>query len=644
MSKNTLPYGSWKSPISSDLVSTGSVTLEAVRIHGDTVFWLERRPAESGRTVIVSLENNLKRDLLPLPFNARSRVHEYGGGVYCVCEYGVFFVNDGDQDIYRVTGNTDPERITNTGDSIRFADLDFDSRHRRLLCVCEDHDCDGPEPQNSLVSIDITTGAIRVLHQGYDFYSNPRISHDGTQFACLCWNHPNMPWDGTELWRADVDEQGQLIHLTHVSGDSTTSIFQPEWSPDDLLYFVSDQSGWWNLARLEETETTNITQIKSEFGLPQWVFGQTTYAFCDRDTVCCTHITDGIGHISLLDTDTFKLTDLSIEYNAFISICAHERTVCCIAASQNRFPQVIKFDIEKPEPHVIANSCTTGIDDGYISTGQHLSFDTRHYDQAYAIYYPPTNKDCEAAEAERPPLIVLSHGGPTGMADASLDLRKQYWTSRGFAVLDVNYSGSTGYGRNYRDRLISEWGIRDVEDVCDAAQYFAGKGLVDKDRLIIKGSSAGGYTVLAALTFHDTFACGASYYGISDLESLFKDTHKFESHYTDRLVGRYPEHRQVYFDRSPINFVDRLSCPVIFFQGVEDRVVPPSQAEAMVTALKRKGIAVSYVPFENEQHGFRQAPTIKTALDSELHFYSVILGFTPADTPVRLHIDNLNTQ
>ena len=644
MSKNTSPYGSWKSPISSDLISSESVTLDAVRMHGDTIYWLERRPAESGRSVIVSLENNLKKDLTPPPFNARSRVHEYGGGVYCVCEHGLFFVNDADQDIYRVTISTDPQRITDNGKSVRFADLDFDRRRKRIVCVREDHGTDSPEPQNSLVSIDITTGAINTLHRGYDFYSNPRMSHDGRKFTWLCWNHPNMPWDGTELWQADVDQQGRLNNLVHVCGDGTTSIFQPEWSPDGILYFVSDESGWWNLARLGATGVTFVTQMNSEFGLPQWVFGQTTYAFCDRNTVLCTHITDGIGQLSMLDTDTLKLTDISIQYNAFTSLCAHGRTVCCIASSETRFPQVIKFDTEKVEPRIIASSYSTGIDDGYISKGQHISFDTRHGDKAHAIYYPPVNTNYEGPQDERPPLIVLSHGGPTGSVDASLDIRKQFWTSRGFAILDVNYSGSTGYGREYRDRLRLNWGIRDVEDVCDAAHYLANKDIVDKNRLIIKGSSAGGYTVLAALTFHDMFACGASYYGISDLESLLAETHKFESHYTDRLVGRYPEQRQIYFDRSPINFVDRLSCPVIFFQGVEDRVVPPSQAEAMVAALKRKGIAVSYVPFDKEQHGFRQATTIKTALDSELYFYSVILGFTPADKPARVHIYNIDTQ
>ena len=642
MAKYILPYGNWESPITSDLITSASVTLDQVHIYDGAIYWLERRPRESGRSVIVSFSNNTTEDILPPPFNARSRVHEYGGGVYCVCEHGIFFVNDADQDIYRVENSNHPERITYTENS-RFADLSFDNRHNRILCVCEDHNTSDTEPCNSVVSIDITTGVINTLHQGYDFYSNPRMNNDGSKLAWLCWNHPNMPWDGTVLWLADVNAQGLLANALHVAGSQSTSIFQPHWSPDNILYYVTDESGWWNLARHDETGTVAITTLKSEFGLPQWVFGQTTYAFSGTNTIFCSHITDGIGRLSHIDLDTLAIADAGILQNSFISICAYENTVCFIAASETSFTQVVRLDADSLESEVITSSCSTDIDDGYISKGQVICFDTRHADKAYAIYYPPANQHHEAPEGELPPLIVLCHGGPTGMADASLDLRKQYWTSRGFAIVDVNYSGSTGYGRNYRDRLKYEWGVRDVEDVCDAAIYFADKGLVDKNRLIIRGSSAGGYTVLAALTFHNTFSCGASYYGISNLESLIAETHKFESRYTDQLIGSYPEHKQTYYERSPINFVDQLSCPVIFFQGMEDRVVPPSQAETMVVALKNKGIAVSYVSFEKEQHGFRHASTIKATLDSELYFYSVILGFNPADKLSKIPIENADT-
>jgi len=578
--------------------------------------------------------------MLSPPFNARSRVHEYGGGAYCVCELGVFFVNDADQDIYQVVNNTSPERITRS-EKCRFADLSFDSKHERILCVCEDHGSGDEEPVNSLVSVDIASGTINTLHQGYDFYSNPRTSHGGDQLAWLCWNHPNMPWDGTELWLASLDDRGLPQNPVRVAGSDSVSIFQPEWSPDNVLYFVSDASGWWNISRLDETGTVAVTCLKSEFGLPQWVFAQTTYAFCDDNKIICTRITEGIGRLSLVNLDTLKLTDIDIRQNSFSSICANSNTACYIAASENEFSQLIWLDTVKLEAETVASSCSTTIDDAYISTGQSFSFDTRHTDKAFAFYYPPLNKDYEAPPGELPPLIVLSHGGPTGATDAAMDLRKQYWTSRGFAIVDVNYSGSTGYGRNYRERLKHNWGIRDVEDVCDAAHYFVSRTIVDSNRLIIKGSSAGGYTVLAALTFHDTFSCGASYYGISDLESLLADTHKFEARYTDKLIGSYAEQKQIYHDRSPINYVDRLSCPVIFFQGMEDRVVPPSQTEKMVTALKNKGIPVCYIPFDNEQHGFRQASTIKAALDAELYFYSAIFGFSTADELPQIHIENV---
>ena len=541
-----------------------------------------------------------------------------------------------------MTGSNEPERITCT-EKLRFADLYFDSRYERILCVCEDHSDSEQEPANTLVEVDISSGAVVPLCYGYDFYSNPRTSPDGNKISWLCWNHPNMPWDGTELWVADIDNSGQPENLKHLAGSDTTSIFQPEWSPDSKLYFVSDESGWWNLACHDGINVSMLTGLESEFGLPQWVFGQKTYAFGDNDTVFCTRITDGIGQLSRLDLKTLQLTDIDVPFNAFESICAYRETLYLIAASERRFTEVAALQTDSLQLKTIASSCKMNIDDEYISRGECISFDTRHGDKAYAFYYPPRNKNYAAPQGELPPAIVLSHGGPTGATDASLDLRKQYWTSRGFAIIDVNYSGSTGYGRKYRERLKQNWGLRDVEDVCDAATYFAARNFVDNNRLIIKGSSAGGYTVLAALTFHDVFSCGTSYYGISDLESLVADTHKFESRYTDQLIGDYPGQKQIYHDRSPINFVDRLSCPVIFFQGLEDRVVPSTQAETMVDALKIKGIPVSYVSFENEQHGFRSASTIKAALDAELYFYSVVFGFKTADSVAKIPVYNVDT-
>ncbi len=643
MSKNIAPYGSWQSPITTDLVTSASVTLEQLQIHHNSIYWLERRPDEAGRSVLVCFSNDTKMDILPPPYNARSRVHEYGGGAYCVCDHGIFFVNDANQDIYRIEIGKLPQRITHTGNK-RFADLCFDSRFNRIICVCEDHNSENGEAVNTLVSIDIATGTINIMCQGCDFYSNPRVNNDVSKLAWLSWNHPNMPWDGTQLWLSDIDSQGSLSDPVPIAGNESISIFQPQWSPDNNLYFVSDESGWWNLARHDGAGNSAVTAINSEFGLPQWVFGQSTYAFSDNHSIICSHITDGTGQLSRLDLGSLELSAIPLPHHTFAYLCAEQNTACFIAASDTSYPQVLKLDIDSLQLDSIASSSNVKVDAAYISTGQSFRFDTRHGDNVYAIFYPPANKNFEAPADELPPLIVLSHGGPTGATDATLDLRKQYWTSRGFAIVDVNYSGSTGYGRSYRERLKHNWGIRDVEDVCDAAKYFAHKGMVDNNRLIIKGSSAGGYTVLAALTFQNIFACGASYYGISDLESLLTDTHKFESRYTDQLIGSYPECKQKYHDRSPINFVDQLSCPVIFFQGMEDRVVPPSQAEKMVAALRHKGIAVSYVTFDNEQHGFRHASTIKTALEAELYFYSEIFGLKPADKLSKIDIANIDTQ
>ena len=642
MHRNIAPCGSWKSPISSELITMESVGLDQVRLCDDSIYWLERRPAESGRCVIVCDGKKTRMDIIPPPYSARSRVHEYGGGVYCVAEHQIFFVNDSDQEIYRVSRGATPKRLTHAPYT-RFADLYYDGTHNRILCVCEDHKNANTEPVNSLVAVDINTGTVNTLCHGRDFYSSPRMSPDAASLSWLCWDHPNMPWDGTELWLADVDESGLPTGPRRVAGSNRISVFQPEWSPDNSLYYVTDESGWWNLARLDADGPNSLTSLKSEFGLPQWVFGQSTYAFSDN-CLYCSRITDGVGQLSRLDLNTLALEDINLPQNAFGSLAANNDSVCFIAASESSFSELIRLGTRDQSLDMITRSCSTQIDQGCISRGQGFRYQTRHHDYAYAIYYPPANQAFEAPPGEQPPLIVLSHGGPTGATDASLDLRKQYWTSRGFAIVDVNYSGSTGYGRAYRERLLHNWGIRDVDDVCDAALYLADKGLVDKNRLIIKGSSAGGYTVLAALTFHDTFSCGASYYGISDLEALLDETHKFESRYTDLLVGEYPENRQLYYDRSPIHFVDQLSCPVIFFQGLEDRVVPPSQAEKMVTALKSRGIAVSYVPFENEQHGFRQAATIKAALEAELYFYSVIFGFDTAEQLPRIPIANTDTE
>ncbi|MDH3343366.1 MAG: DUF829 domain-containing protein, partial [Gammaproteobacteria bacterium] len=453
--------------------------------------------------------------------------------------------------------------------------------------------------------------------------------------------HPDMPWDKTTLWLSDIDDQHQLYNarVIHHPETESTSIFQPQWSPDNQLYFVSDLSGWWNIYRYHDDIIQPVSHEQLEFGLPQWVFAQSSYAFSSNNTLVCAPINNGIANLSLLDTNTGSLSIISSEWNSFSSIQAAGDHYAFIAASAQSFPEIIS--LKNQTPSSLRQSCHTQLDTGYFSYGQVMRFTTRHNDEAFAIYYAPANKDYLADANEKPPLIVLCHGGPTAMADPSLDMRKQYWTSRGFALLDVNYSGSTGFGRAYRERLNGNWGLRDAEDCCDAARHLVAKGLVDPERLIIKGGSAGGYTVLCALTFHHTFSAGASYYGIGDLETLTADTHKFESRYLDRLVGAYPEHKSEYQKRSPINFVEQLDCPVIFFQGTEDKVVPKEQAEKMFSALKDKGIPVAYVPFEGEQHGFRKAETIQRALDTEYAFYVRIFDIS-VELDTELNIENMN--
>ena len=637
--EHSRPYGTWKSPINSQLITADSVSLDELQLHSSGTYWLERRPGEQGRCVIVQHNNGINTDLYASPYSARSRCHEYGGGVYCIADNGLFFVNDSDQNIYFCSTNSPPIAITN--DDCSYADLQFDKQSQRLICIQQRNNPDFHENLNSLIAIDLQSYSIITLHSGNDFYASPCLSHCGKQLSWLCWNHPDMPWDKTTLWLSDIDNKHQLHNTKTIQHpeSANTSIFQPQWSPDDQLYFVSDLSGWWNLYRYHNDLIEAVSHEQLEFGLPQWVFAQSSYAFTSNNTILCAPIDDGIASLILLDTKTGSLKTINKEWNSFSSIQAINDHYSFIAASAQSFPEVISLQCD--QALTLQRSCQTQLDTGYYSYGQATHFNTRHNDQAFAIYYAPTNKDYSAALDEKPPLIVLCHGGPTAMADPSLDIRKQYWTSRGFALLDVNYSGSTGFGRAYRERLNGNWGLRDAEDCCDAAQHMVDMGLADAERLIIKGGSAGGYTVLCALTFHPTFSAGASYYGIGDLESLMTDTHKFESHYLDRLVGPYPENKNEYQKRSPINYVEQLNCPVIFFQGTEDKVVPKEQAEKMFSALKSKGIPVAYIPFEGEQHGFRKADTIQQALDSEYTFYSKVFDM-PVDTNTQLHIENLS--
>lgn len=621
-------YGSWRSPISSDLIVSTTIGLGAVKFDGNNIYWLESRPSEGGRSVIVKLNaDGSAIDITPKPFNVRSRVHEYGGGAFFIHESTVYFTNFTDQRVYVQKKGETPQPLTSES-ALRYADFSFDKIRNRLICVAEDHSNPNTEPENKLVTIDLTTGEVKTLVNGADFYSSPRISPDNSRLAWLAWHHPNMPWDGTELFLADINSDGNLINIELVAGGKNESVCQPEFSPDGTLYFSCDRRNWWNIYRRENNGQINsLYALDAEFGYPHWVFGESVYGFTDDDTIICTYTQDGISHLASLHTKNKSLTDLNISFTNIAYLQVKDNNILFTGGSPTQPTGVIKINIATGETKILKQSSNLDIDTDYLSQPQQIEFPTSNGKTAFAWYYPPKNKDFCPPKGELPPLLVKSHGGPTAATTASYNLRIQYWTSRGFAFVDVNYGGSTGYGREYRQRLNKNWGIVDVEDCINVAKYLVKQGEVDENKLAISGGSAGGYTTLAALTFYDTFKAGASYYGISDLEALVKDTHKFESRYLDNLIGKYPEEKVIYQDRSPINYIDKLSCPVAFFQGLEDKVVPPNQAEMMVKALENKGIKTIYITFPDEQHGFRKAENIKRALEVEFEFYSFIFNY-----------------
>jgi dipeptidyl aminopeptidase/acylaminoacyl peptidase len=598
---------------------------------------------------------------VPPPYNVRSRVHEYGGVAYAVVAGDVYFSNFADQRIYRVSdlppqrgshearGITFPVPITPEGRWF-FADYAFDRVRNRIVCVREDHSASG-EPVNTLVSIPLDRGlnAGEVIASGYDFYSTPRFSPDGSQLSWIAWRHPNMPWDGTELWLADVTDSAALSGARCVAGGEDESIYQPGWSPDGVLLFVSDRDDWWRLYRFRGDATERLLKNPppdAEFGRPQWVFGTSTWAFVGRSRILAAYTQRGHWHLADVDAQTgeWRRVDTALQPHDWMAAdpSGSQPVAVLIAASPTQADVLVQLDVSTGASLVVRAASSLQLDEKDVSRPQSLEFPTADGDVAHAFYYAPANRRYHAAPDDRPPLVAISHGGPTTAANATLDLRIQFWTTRGFAVIDVNYRGSSGFGRAYRNALRHNWGIADVEDMVHAGHHLVATGQADESRLIIRGGSAGGYTTLAALTFHPgVFKAGASYYGISDIEVLARDTHKFEARYLDRLIGSYPDAREQYRARSPIHFVDRLACPIILFQGLEDKVVPPNQSEMMAAAARAKGLPVTYLAFEGEQHGFRKADTIVRCLEAELYFYGRVFGFTPADRLPPVPIDNL---
>jgi dipeptidyl aminopeptidase/acylaminoacyl peptidase len=654
-------YGSWKSPLTSDLIVAGTIGLGQLAFDRHDLYWLEARPTEGGRNVIVRYaQDGSITDVTPAPFNVRARAHEYGGGSFGVKDGNIYFINFSDQRIYhQPVGDSSQNTVVRTPtplttvDAFRYADGIFDAARGRLICIQEDHTAGG-EPVNKLVSINLVNGEdVQVLASGADFYASPRLCANGQKLAWLSWSHPNMPWDGTELWVADISQHPAqngnssnkkiqvLSNLELIAGGIDESIFQPEWSPDGSLCFVGDRTGWWNLYRWSAGTVEPLCPMEAEFGMPQWVFGMTTYAFVDANHLICSYTQQGQWYLAQLDLLTKSLRHIELPYTQISGLQAIAGKVAFLAGSPSQSTAIVQIDLKTQNLQILRQSSDLSIPSAYISIPEVLEFPTENGLTAYGFFYLPQNPDYNVPDGEKPPLIVQGHGGPTASTSDTLSLKIQYWTSRGFAVLNVNYGGSTGYGRAYRERLKFNWGVVDVDDCANGAKYLADRGLVDRNRLAIAGGSAGGYTTLCALTFKDVFKAGASYYGVSDLEALATDTHKFESRYLDSLIGAYPERKDLYKLRSPIHFTERLACPVIFFQGLEDRVVPPNQAESMVSALKAKGLPVAYVPFEGEQHGFRKAENIKRTLDGELYFYSKVFGFSLSEAIEPVEIENL---
>jgi dipeptidyl aminopeptidase/acylaminoacyl peptidase len=623
---NTAPYGSWTSPITAEAIASGAIQFSEIHLSHGTVYWLERRPTEKGRTALMSWsEEEGERELLPKEYNLRSRVHEYGGGALLVDASRIFFVNDSDQQVYRFEKQK-IDRITSRSNA-RFADGSASGSF--LFYVMEEH---GSQTVNSIVKIDLTDKTIVTIASGRDFYSNPRVSRDGRLLTYLCWDHPNMPWDGTELWTLDLKTGEKQL----VAGGPTESVADPSWSPSDRLHYISDRTGWWNL--YAQGDSASLYAMTAEFAQPQWTFGQSLYGF-DKEKIACSFIVNGYSKFGAILSDQ-TLRSIDLPYSSIIEVSIQGGRAALIASSPEEPYSILLFDLKTGHDKIVKRS-SPSFPNGFLSKPQFLSFPSKNGRTAFAFYYPPANPHFQATKGEKPPLLVHSHGGPTAYDPPCFRSNALYWTSRGFAFMTVNFGGSTGYGRAYRDLLKGQWGVVDIEDCTEAALYCVKQGLADPNRLGIEGGSSGGYTTLEALSSSRTFHVGADYFGVSDLERLALDTHKFESHYLDQLIGPYPEEKALYDTRSPIDHADRIQSPVIIFQGDEDPIVPPSQSEEIYQSLVERKIPTAYLLFQGEQHGFRKAENIQRSLEAQLYFFSKILGFPLDEKIPPVEINNL---
>ena len=650
--KTVAPYGTWASPISAEMVAQSGVRLSAPWVEDGVVWWLEGRAAENGRVALVRLEpGGTPTDAVPDWFNVRTSVHEYGGGAYCVHGGIAFCSSFEDQRLYRIEPEREPAPITPAieGRRHRYADGRITPDGSTWIGVRERHASSdsAKDVVNELVAVP-TDGSSEplVLVEGRDFYSNPRVSADGSRLCFLAWDLPWMPWDGCELYVGELARDGSVGAVEQVAGeDGVESVWQPEWSADGDLVLASDRSGWWNLERIRAGERSPLYPAEAEFGYPAWVFGAQSFAFLADGRIVCGYEDGGFTRFGVLDPESGALDPLEIGLDAWRTpyVCGEGMHALVVAGSPTVPTRIARVDVETGAVETVRASMESELPAEVVSVPMPVEFPTEGGLTAYALYYAPTNSGFEAPPRELPPLIVESHGGPTDSANPSYSLGVQFWTSRGFALVDVDYGGSTGYGRAYRERLNGNWGVVDLQDCVNAARYLVEEGKADPERLVITGGSAGGYTTICALTFTDVFAAGTSYFGIADLEQFGGgETHKFELQYEHTLVGPYPERADLYKARSPIHFTDRISTPMLVLQGADDRVVPPSQAELIVGALRERGVPHAYLLYEGEGHGFRRAENIVGSLEAELSFYAQVLGFEPAGQVPKLELVNLS--
>ena len=633
------PYGSWSSPISLDDLTAGSTTLSAARIDGDDLYWLEAHPEQAGRTSLWrrGLRSGEPVELTPAPAYVRDRVHEYGGGEYGVRAGVVVYSELTDGRLYRLAGDGQPVPITPEG-PFRYADIAVHPELGLALAVREDHS-GGDEPVNTIVSVALDGfGIVTVLCSGADFYAGPQLAADG-QLAWTQWNHPNMPWDSTAIMVGTLAGRS-VADVRQVAGGPGESAVQPRWLREDALLFISDRTNWWNLYRWQDGDVRPVRAEAAEYCTPQWMFGQQAYLVIDEDHLLCTTCRNTVLGIGLLTLSTGDLEPVTADGVGALSVAVGAGKAAAVLSDPDRPPTLAVLDLETRRWTDVRQSGPATVAPDAVSVAQPVRW-AGEQGAVHGWFYPPLNPEFNAPEGTSPPLITLSHGGPTGCSFPDFKISYQFWTTRGYAILDVNYGGSSGFGRDYRQRLHGTWGITDVLDCVTGARAMGEQGLADPTRLTIKGGSAGGYTTLRALTETDVFAAGISLYGVGDLETLATDTHKFESRYLDTLVGPYPQARGVYRDRSPIEHLDRLSAPILLLQGADDKVVPLSQAELLADAARRKGLPVCLLIFEGEGHGFRMAETIKVSTRAQIYFLGRILGFTPADDVGEFTIENL---